>query len=64
MNNFKETEFVRLGKSVMEMNNCSFPEVAEQLIFAGWGPAKYRRDNVAEIDRKNKGETNGLWIKL
>lgn len=60
MNNFKEIELVRLGKGMMKMNNCSFPEAAEQLIFAGRGPAKYRKGNVAEIDRKNKGEKNAL----
>ncbi|MBU4369189.1 hypothetical protein KKG58_00315 [Patescibacteria group bacterium] len=56
----KDNEFVRLAKGVMQMNNCSFPKAAEQLILAGRGPGKYGKGNIAKIDSKNKGEENEL----
>jgi len=49
-----ETEFVKLAKEVMRINNCSFPEAAEQLISLRRGPGKYRK--VSRIG-KNKSKT-------
>jgi len=43
VDNYEETEFVRLVKGIMRMNSCSFPEAAEQLILLGRGPGKYRK---------------------
>jgi len=50
----KDNEFVRLAKSVMKMNNYTFPEAAEQLILAGRGPGNFIQTN------RKKEKKNGL----
>ena len=60
MDNFKESEFIRLVKRIMKIENCSFEEVAEQLVLAGQGPGKYKQENIVEKEHKNEGEVNAL----